>query len=97
MTTTLNLFPATVTTPRGSHVKTRVQIADGRVRVFALVNGSIDLVEEADVSSFERARNRFSGSTLTTSAGEEWSVKRGSGCGCGNALRNFDPSTWVAA
>lgn len=90
----VNLFPANVITPERKLLKTRVQIKDGKARVFQMLNGAIDLALEEEVAEYKPSNNRFAPTQVILASGETWQIKRASGCGCGNPLRNFDPATW---
>lgn len=99
--TSLDVFPAIVTTPSEQFSRARVEVVDGRARVFTESTGTISLALEAAGVAISRERDplryrnvRTNPYVLTLTDGSVWKVKKAGGCGCSSVLRSFRPSSW---
>ena len=85
----LDVFPARVRLSHGGTVEpVRALIAEGDLVVWSASGGGPHEVHRSKVLSYEGGRS--SGYSVLTDQGQVV-VTRAGGCGCGNALKSFNP------
>lgn len=99
-------FPAAVEPPDGDPIRlARIGIAPDPAggllfRVFTSTGGAVQLAHEVHVDAYDQQLRPLAPSKpawrVTDPDGGVWTVTRGSGCGCGNPLKRFDPDRWTA-
>jgi len=86
----LDAFPAKVTLPSGAELSpVRAYLVDGRVEIYHVVGGTVDLYYSRDVRSID-GRSVLSGINVLVDDGEV-RIKKASGCGCGHPLKSYNP------
>lgn len=82
------LFPMNVETPLGAFTECKVYVADGVVAVYTAPG---DPVLTAMVGAIVMRPERGVRARLSTTDGDTWTIRKATGCGCGSALKRFDP------
>ncbi len=85
----LDLFPAEVMVAGTRYSPSRAIVTDDAIHVYMDATNGPAEVFTARMDDFQGRRTI--GYTVITDDGEQISVSRASGCGCGSRLRGFNP------